>query len=526
MATEKQIAANARNAAKSTGPRTEEGKARSRRNGLRHGFAAEVLVPEGDRAKYEAELARWEREAGPSNVVEEHLIRRAAVGSVTLDRIEAAREETREASAREAVADWERRKQAMARRKAQDLQRDPSNTVQDLEATAFGCDWLIRRWQALDAPLRLGKGWDHQGVAGAQRLLGLPEGMPGVDAEPEVRELWRLAAAASSSGGTGGLFTCVRSSTSTLVDKPPGPPSREVPAPTRVEADPEPLDDPALARRALRSFIADRVDRLLSLRDESWEAVEGPERDAVVRRALASDTSKEGQIRHRYEASADRACNAAVRLFLNLRDRRRRELLEFAKEARHYDTPRAPVGGGWWREPDSDPAPPGFCRIDPAPSASASEGKWGQAPAEDARSQSPFPLAGTSRIASENEAPIPIEQAGPDLDPALPKPVAIGDDRPMASPDGPRRSEPNSPRDEPGGTAPNPFRNRDFRDDPWDATSDAPRRTEPLRDPDRPARRPADRPASVAVDPEHRGARGDRSAAADVDRGRGWAPGR
>ncbi|MGY4429440.1 hypothetical protein ACVWWO_001917 [Bradyrhizobium sp. F1.13.1] len=40
MATEKQIAANRRNAARSTGPRTMSGKARSRTNALLHGFAA------------------------------------------------------------------------------------------------------------------------------------------------------------------------------------------------------------------------------------------------------------------------------------------------------------------------------------------------------------------------------------------------------------------------------------------------------------------------------------------------------
>lgn len=40
MASEKQIAANRRNARKSTGPRTPEGKTRSRTNALRHGFAS------------------------------------------------------------------------------------------------------------------------------------------------------------------------------------------------------------------------------------------------------------------------------------------------------------------------------------------------------------------------------------------------------------------------------------------------------------------------------------------------------
>ena len=333
-ASQRQIDANRKNAQKSTGPKTATGKERSRRNGLKHGLSAEVLVPEEDQARYEAQLIRWNREAGPDNVVEEHLIRRAAVGSVTLDRMDTSREETREETAREAVSSWEAKRQARARRKAQDLDKDPSNVVLDLEATSFGCDWLIRQWQSLDAPLRLGKGWDLRALNRAQRLLGLPEGIPGPDAEPTIRLLWILAAVLSPH---------------TISVLPRNPDEASLPT------------DPNEARPLLRLTLQEQVDRLLLLRDESWEAVEGPERQAVISRALSADVSKEGQLRHRYQLAADRSCSAAVRLFLNLRDRRRRELLEIAKEARQCDTRAPPSVAAGGESQSATPPLPASC---------------------------------------------------------------------------------------------------------------------------------------------------------------------
>ena len=44
MTSLKQIAANRLNAYKSTGPRTEEGKQRSRCNAMRHGLTAETVI--------------------------------------------------------------------------------------------------------------------------------------------------------------------------------------------------------------------------------------------------------------------------------------------------------------------------------------------------------------------------------------------------------------------------------------------------------------------------------------------------
>jgi len=87
MATEAQVAANRANAQKSTGPRTDEGKAVSAMNALRHGLCAErFLIAEEEREDWEALRADWRDRLRPEGIVEERLCERIAQVSWRRDR--------------------------------------------------------------------------------------------------------------------------------------------------------------------------------------------------------------------------------------------------------------------------------------------------------------------------------------------------------------------------------------------------------------------------------------------------------
>jgi hypothetical protein len=80
MATQKQIDANRRNAQKSTGPKTPEGRAAVSRNSIKHGLTAKTLVLEDEsEADFEALLDAVEAEHQPATPTEVALVRRIAM---------------------------------------------------------------------------------------------------------------------------------------------------------------------------------------------------------------------------------------------------------------------------------------------------------------------------------------------------------------------------------------------------------------------------------------------------------------
>ena len=79
MASERQIAANRRNAGRSTGPRTRDGKLRSSQNAVRHGLSAETVVTAlEDPGEYQALESTLMDDYGPQTEMDRQLVARLA----------------------------------------------------------------------------------------------------------------------------------------------------------------------------------------------------------------------------------------------------------------------------------------------------------------------------------------------------------------------------------------------------------------------------------------------------------------
>src|SRR5260370_6175847 len=88
MATDKQTAANRLNAQKSTGPRTPEGRAAVRLNGVKHGLTAETIVLKGEsESDFTSLLDSLEAEHDPATPTEEALVVQLAMATWRLRRL-------------------------------------------------------------------------------------------------------------------------------------------------------------------------------------------------------------------------------------------------------------------------------------------------------------------------------------------------------------------------------------------------------------------------------------------------------
>ncbi len=141
MATDKQIQANRRNALRSTGPKTPQGKAAVRLNALRHGLRARgVLLPEENPEDYHQLCDDLESEWQPRNRTEQLLVEQMAAAQWKLARLE-----TGERSIHERLLTAERQLSLLDRFSVQRgrLERSFSRAIHEIEH--------LRKTQAIPA---------------------------------------------------------------------------------------------------------------------------------------------------------------------------------------------------------------------------------------------------------------------------------------------------------------------------------------------------------------------------------------
>jgi hypothetical protein len=326
---------NRRNAQKSTGPRSPEGKERSRWNALKHGATARLLaLPGEDRDELDRERDAWIASRTTDDPVERAILERAFEAWLQLGRTLRAQQGRVEQRMREA--------ELVERRKAWDdafelgnrLFRDsngpsqfypnrppivgttlssgndapgdpdqPARLVLRLESTAAGCRWLLARWNELREILEAGECWLSPERFRAIRLLGKQP----LDAivDRDVRRIF-LACHVLRPTTKSPFEDLLRE----VGDSPLNSQSVFRPALKQLTTGPFTPKSPAEAREVLTSLV-DRATSQLEVLLAEHEAREAEQAASPADRH-AFDLEHDSELMRRYEASCDRSFHRAL----------------------------------------------------------------------------------------------------------------------------------------------------------------------------------------------------------------------
>ena len=152
MASEKQIQANRRNAALSTGPKTDEGKAQSRANAMTHSLTAVTLKPHDQSAASKARYTAWFTCLKPEDALQEFQLELAVEASLRIENCRD-RELERKIELAEVASDlgprWEIDRKSEVAKLGRSLKRNPEMIALQLRSMPAGRAWLIDRWKYL-----------------------------------------------------------------------------------------------------------------------------------------------------------------------------------------------------------------------------------------------------------------------------------------------------------------------------------------------------------------------------------------
>jgi hypothetical protein len=165
---------NKENASRSTGPRSAEGKSRSRGNALKHGLRAETLpLPNEDPAVAAERACAWNDYYQPESPAAHHLVNACVQATLLHDRCNRHHHALLTKQVREAQEQWDRRHLDEVEALKKRLDDDPAAAVRLLRRSSFGCSWLLECWEQLDVALKTQGEWSPDNLDLAFRLLGI-----------------------------------------------------------------------------------------------------------------------------------------------------------------------------------------------------------------------------------------------------------------------------------------------------------------------------------------------------------------
>ncbi|HWE39981.1 MAG TPA: hypothetical protein VG406_25745 [Isosphaeraceae bacterium] len=170
MISEAKLAANRRNSLKG-GVKTREGKLKSRRNALKHGYRAEEVLPDDLQQEADAKFAQLVDEIRPEGTIETGLARRMALELTKLERLETEEHAALAARIREAGKAFDDLQRRRVEACVKLLPQQPARAVRGLLGITAGCNWLLEEWAGLRNRQESGA-WGEEDERRAWHLLG------------------------------------------------------------------------------------------------------------------------------------------------------------------------------------------------------------------------------------------------------------------------------------------------------------------------------------------------------------------
>ena len=337
------LAANRANSLRSSGPKSEAGKARSRANAVKHGLSgAGIALSTQDAAEVDRRFSAMERELKPEGELAGYLVRRVAGLTFRVERCMRHESKMTADRVRHALDDHDERRAVGVDEAFARLSTDPAASVRALLRTPEGVDRMIGAWLGIKDDLAR-----KQTTRSNLILLELAENLSGRRAADlpvtRPRALWEAI--------------CLNFQ---FLD----------------ERDGEGLD-PSARRAWAKLRMIELIDGEVEAIREVLEAFDLDEiargRAEAVDRALF-DPSKAGVLARRYEAAAERALYQALD---QLKDAQPDQVPEPSEPSEPADLPPAPDFEADEESPD-EPEPAvalgSFGKVPDRPSKPLAEG--------------------------------------------------------------------------------------------------------------------------------------------------------